>query len=84
MSLLAWIILGLIAGFLASKILNNTGQGAILDVVLGIVGAVIGGWLFATFGMAGVTGFNLYSVFVSMVGAVVLLVVYHAVSRGAH
>ncbi|SPJ14276.1 conserved membrane hypothetical protein [Burkholderiales bacterium] len=84
MSLLAWIILGLIAGFLASKIVNNTGQGAILDIVLGIVGAVIGGWLFTTFGMAGLTGFNLYSVFVSMVGAVVLLVVYHAVSRGAH
>jgi uncharacterized membrane protein YeaQ/YmgE (transglycosylase-associated protein family) len=84
MSLLAWIILGLIAGFLASKIVNNTGQGAILDIVLGIVGAVIGGWLFTTFGMPGLTGFNLYSVFVSMVGAVVLLVVYHAVSRGAH
>jgi len=84
MSLLAWIILGLIAGFLASKIVNNTGQGAILDIVLGIVGAVIGGWLFTTFGMAGLTGFNLYSVFVSMVGAVVLLVVYHAVSRGAY
>jgi len=84
MSLLAWIILGLIAGFLASKIVNNTGQGAILDIVLGIVGAVIGGWLFTTFGMVGLTGFNLYSVFVSMVGAVVLLVVYHAVSRGAH
>jgi uncharacterized membrane protein YeaQ/YmgE (transglycosylase-associated protein family) len=84
MSLLAWIILGLIAGFLASKIVNNTGQGAILEIVLGIVGAVIGGWLFTTFGMAGLTGFNLYSVFVSMVGAVVLLVVSHAVSRGAH
>jgi uncharacterized membrane protein YeaQ/YmgE (transglycosylase-associated protein family) len=84
MSLLAWIILGLIAGFLASKIVNNTGQGAILDIVLGIVGAVIGGWLFTTFGMVGLTGFNLYSVFVSMVGAVVLLVVYHAVSRGAY
>ncbi len=84
MSLLAWIILGLIAGFLASKIVNNTGQGAILDIVLGVVGAVIGGWLFTTFGMAGLTGFNLYSVFVSMVGAVVLLVVYHGVSRGVH
>jgi len=84
MSLLAWIILGLIAGFLASKIVNNTGQGAILDIVLGIVGAVIGGWLFTTFGMVGLTGFNLYSVFVSMVGAVVLLVVYHAFSRGAY
>ena len=83
MSLLAWIVLGLIAGFVASKLVSGTGQGAILDIVLGVVGAVIGGWLFHTFGMAGVSGFNLYSLLVAVVGAVVLLVVYHAVSRGA-
>jgi uncharacterized membrane protein YeaQ/YmgE (transglycosylase-associated protein family) len=81
MSLLAWIVLGLIAGFIASKIVNKTGQGAVLDIVLGIVGAVIGGSLFTTLGMAGVTGFNLYSLLVAVVGAVLLLVVYHAVSR---
>jgi uncharacterized membrane protein YeaQ/YmgE (transglycosylase-associated protein family) len=82
MSILAWIVLGLISGFIASKIVNKTGEGFILDIVLGIVGAVIGGWLFNTFGMAGVTGLNLYSLLVAVVGAVVLLVVYHALFRG--
>lgn len=83
MSLLAWIVLGLIAGFVASKLVSGTGQGAVMDIVLGVVGAVLGGWLFNSFGMAGVSGFNLYSLLVAVVGAVVLLVVYHAVSRGA-
>jgi uncharacterized membrane protein YeaQ/YmgE (transglycosylase-associated protein family) len=83
MSLLAWIVLGLVAGFIASKIVNKSGQGFILDIVLGIVGAVVGGWLFTTFGMPGVTGFNLYSVLVSVVGAALLLVVYHAFNRSA-
>jgi uncharacterized membrane protein YeaQ/YmgE (transglycosylase-associated protein family) len=81
MSVLAWIILGLIAGFIASKIINKSGEGLILDIVLGIVGAVIGGWLFNRFGAAGVTGFNIYSVAVAVVGAVLLLVVYHAIRR---
>jgi uncharacterized membrane protein YeaQ/YmgE (transglycosylase-associated protein family) len=81
MSVLAWIILGLIAGFIASKIINKSGEGLILDIVLGIVGAVIGGWLFNQFGAAGVTGFNIYSVAVAVVGAVLLLVVYHAIRR---
>jgi uncharacterized membrane protein YeaQ/YmgE (transglycosylase-associated protein family) len=80
MSLLAWIVLGLIAGFIASKLIYNTGQGLVLDIVLGIVGAVVGGWLFTTFGMAGVTGFNLYSMLVAVVGAALFLVVYHAVT----
>jgi uncharacterized membrane protein YeaQ/YmgE (transglycosylase-associated protein family) len=69
MSILAWIVLGLLAGFIASKVINSTGEGFILDIVLGIVGAVVGGWLFNTFGMAGVTGFNLYSLLVAVVGA---------------
>ena len=77
MSFIAWIILGLIAGFIASKIVNKSGEGFLLDVVLGIVGAVIGGWLFRTFGMPGVTGFNVYSLGVAIAGAVVFLVVYH-------
>jgi uncharacterized membrane protein YeaQ/YmgE (transglycosylase-associated protein family) len=81
MSVLAWIILGLIAGFVASKIVNKSGEGLILDIVLGIVGAVIGGWLFNQFGAAGVTGFNFYSILVAVVGAVLLLVVYHAIRR---
>jgi uncharacterized membrane protein YeaQ/YmgE (transglycosylase-associated protein family) len=81
MSILGWIILGLIAGFIASKIVNRTGEGLFLDIILGIVGGVVGGWLFEFFGKAGVTGFNLYSMFVAIVGAVVVLVVYHAIRR---
>ena len=80
MSILAWIILGLIAGFVASKIVNKTGEGLVLDIVLGVVGAVVGGFLFNQFGAAGVTGFNVYSMFVAVVGAVIVLVVYHAVT----
>jgi uncharacterized membrane protein YeaQ/YmgE (transglycosylase-associated protein family) len=78
MSFLAWIVLGLLAGFIGSKIVNRRGEGIVLDVLLGIVGAVIGGWLFHSFGAAGVSGLNLYSLFVAVLGAVVLLVVYHA------
>lgn len=81
MSFLAWIILGLIAGFIASKMVNHTGEGIFLDIVLGIVGAVVGGWLFSFFGAHGVTGVNLYSILVSVVGAVVVLWVYHALIR---
>jgi uncharacterized membrane protein YeaQ/YmgE (transglycosylase-associated protein family) len=81
MSILAWIILGLIAGFIASKLVNNAGEGLILDIVLGIVGAVLGGYLFQTFGMVGVTGLNFYSILVAVIGAVVFLFVYHAFVR---
>jgi uncharacterized membrane protein YeaQ/YmgE (transglycosylase-associated protein family) len=79
MSILGWIVLGLIAGFIGSKIVNRHGEGLILDIVLGIVGAVVGGFLFAQFGAAGVTGFNLYSMLVAVIGAIVILVLYHAV-----
>jgi uncharacterized membrane protein YeaQ/YmgE (transglycosylase-associated protein family) len=81
MSILAWIILGLIAGFIASKLVNKAGEGVVLDIVLGIVGAIVGGWLFSAFGAAGVTGLNPYSMLVAVVGAVVVLVVYHALFR---
>lgn len=81
MSFIAWIVLGLIAGFIASKIVNKSGEGMLMDIILGIVGAVIGGWLFRTFGMPGVTGFNLYSLGVAVVGAAVFLIVYHALTR---
>jgi uncharacterized membrane protein YeaQ/YmgE (transglycosylase-associated protein family) len=81
MSIIAWIILGLIAGFVASKIVNRTGEGVILDVLLGIGGAVVGGWLFHIFGMRGATGLNLYSMFVATLGATVVLVVYHGLFR---
>ncbi len=69
MSIIGWIILGLIAGFIASKIVNKVGQGFWLDIALGIIGAVVGGFLFESFGGTGVTGFNLYSMFVAVVGA---------------
>jgi uncharacterized membrane protein YeaQ/YmgE (transglycosylase-associated protein family) len=81
MSLIAWIILGLLAGFIGSKLVNRRGEGIILDVLLGVVGAVIGGWLFNRFGAAGVTGLNLYSLLVAVIGAVVVLLVYHALRR---
>jgi uncharacterized membrane protein YeaQ/YmgE (transglycosylase-associated protein family) len=82
MSILAWIVLGLIAGFIGSKLVSKAGEGVILDIVLGIVGAIVGGYLFSIFGAHGVTGLNLYSLFVAVIGAVVVLVVYHAV-RGS-
>jgi uncharacterized membrane protein YeaQ/YmgE (transglycosylase-associated protein family) len=83
MSIVAWIVLGLIAGFIGSKIVNKQGEGFALDVVLGIVGAVVGGFVFNLLGASGVTGVNLYSMLVAVVGAVIVLVVYHAVRRAA-
>ena len=81
MSFLAWIVLGLLAGFIGSKLVNKSGEGFVGDILLGIVGAVIGGWLFSTFGQPGVSGVNLYSLLVAVVGSVVVLVVYHALFR---
>ncbi|HUK59890.1 MAG TPA: GlsB/YeaQ/YmgE family stress response membrane protein [Stellaceae bacterium] len=78
MSFVSWIILGLIAGFIASKIVNKKGAGIALDIVLGILGAIVGGLLFGLVGASGVTGVNLYSMMVAIVGAVVVLWVYHA------
>jgi uncharacterized membrane protein YeaQ/YmgE (transglycosylase-associated protein family) len=78
MSFLAWIVLGLISGFIASKIVNKAGQGIVMDIVLGIIGAVAGGWLFNTIGHIGVTGLNFYSILVAVVGAVIVLFIYHA------
>ena len=83
MSIIAWLILGLISGFIASKLVNKTGDGIIVDIILGIIGAIAGGWLFNTFGMPGVTGLNIYSMLVAVVGAVVVLVIYHAIRRRA-
>jgi len=80
-SILGWIILGLISGFIASKVVNKAGEGLLMDIVLGIVGAVVGGWLFNQFGHSGVTGFNIYSMFVAVVGAILVLLIYHAVRR---
>jgi uncharacterized membrane protein YeaQ/YmgE (transglycosylase-associated protein family) len=81
MSILAWLVVGLIAGFLASKVVNKTGSGVIMDIVLGIVGAMVGGFLFNSIGHSAPSGINLYSIFVSFIGAVVVLLVYHALFR---
>jgi uncharacterized membrane protein YeaQ/YmgE (transglycosylase-associated protein family) len=81
MSILAWIVLGLIAGFIGSKLVNKSGEGVVLDIALGIVGAVFGGWLFNFFGASGVSGVNLYSLLVAVIGSVLVLVLYHAVRR---
>jgi uncharacterized membrane protein YeaQ/YmgE (transglycosylase-associated protein family) len=81
MSFLAWIVLGLIAGYIGSKIVNRQGEGILLDILLGVVGAFAGGFLFHIFGASGVSGLNLYSLFVAVIGAVVVLFLYHLVRR---
>jgi uncharacterized membrane protein YeaQ/YmgE (transglycosylase-associated protein family) len=81
MSIVAWIVLGLIAGFIGSKIVNKAGEGVVVDIILGIVGAVVGGFIFRFFGASGVTGLNIYSLIVAVIGSVVLLVIYHALKR---
>jgi len=80
MSILAWIVLGLIAGFIASQIVNRHGGNLLLDIILGVVGAVVGGFLFNQFGAGGVSGLNLYSMLVAVIGAVVVLVIYHMIA----
>jgi uncharacterized membrane protein YeaQ/YmgE (transglycosylase-associated protein family) len=81
MSVIAWIILGLIAGWIASKMVVGTGQGLFLDIALGIVGAIVGGFLYSgIFGGVGVTGVNIGSILVSIVGAIIVLWIYHALA----
>jgi uncharacterized membrane protein YeaQ/YmgE (transglycosylase-associated protein family) len=77
--IIAWILVGLIGGFLASKVVNKTGEGTLRDVLLGIVGGIVGGIVFRAFGSHGVTGFNLWSVLVAFIGGIVILVLYHAI-----
>ena len=79
MGIVSWIILGLIAGFIGSKIVDRQGQGFWLDIALGIVGALVGGFFFALFGVSGFTGLYIYSMFVAVVGSVVVLLIYNAV-----
>lgn len=83
MSFLAWLVLGLLAGFIGSKLVNKSGEGLLLDIVLGIVGAIVGGYVFTLFGASGVSGLNLYSLLVAVVGSVLVLVIYHAIVRRA-
>ncbi|MGZ8299130.1 MAG: GlsB/YeaQ/YmgE family stress response membrane protein [Rhodoplanes sp.] len=80
MSILAWIILGLIAGFIGSRIVDREGKGLWLNLALGIIGAIVGGVIFSAFGASGVTGVNLYSMIVAVIGSIVVLWIYHAVS----
>ena len=80
MSIISWIILGLIAGFIGSKIVNKQGDGMLLDIALGIVGAIVGGIIFSFFGATGITGLNIWSMIVAIVGSVVVLWAYHALS----
>ena len=81
MGFIAWLVLGAIAGFIASKIVDKEGKGLLLNIVLGVVGAEVGGLLFGLFGMSGVTGLNLYSVLVAVLGSVILLWIYHKLIR---
>ena len=80
MGIISWIILGLIAGFIASKIVDKQGQGFWLDIALGIVGALVGGFLFNLLGATGVTGLNIYSMVVAVVGAVAVLLIYNGLA----
>ena len=80
MSIVSWIILGLIAGFVGGKIVNREGQGFWLNMALGIAGALVGGFLFDLFGASGVTGLNIYSMIVAVVGSVVVLLTYNVIA----
>ena len=79
MGIISWVVVGLIAGFIGSKLVNKTGEGLIRDIILGIIGAFVGGWIFTVMGAAGVNGVNIYSIFVAVIGAVVVLVAYHSI-----
>ena len=83
MNLVSWLVLGLLAGFVASKLMNKRGEGIGMDIVLGIIGAVVGGWIFRLLGSAGVTGLNVWSILVAIVGAVLVLGFFHAIKGSA-
>ena len=81
MSLFAWLVLGLLAGFIASHIVNHRGEGMVLDILLGIVGAIVGGWVFHMLGLTGIATLNLYSLLVAVLGSILFLVLYHGIRR---
>jgi uncharacterized membrane protein YeaQ/YmgE (transglycosylase-associated protein family) len=78
MNLLSFILLGLVAGFIGSKVVNKTGSGLVIDTAIGVVGAVVGGYLASMVGARGITGFNLPSLIIAVIGAVIVLLVYRA------
>ena len=80
MSILGWAFFGLITGFIASKVVSNQGQGCLVDIALGLVGSVVGGALFSALGDQVFMQFDLKSMFVAIIGAVVVLVIYHALT----
>ena len=80
MGIISWIILGLIAGYIGSKIVDKQGQGLWLNLALGIIGALVGGFLFDLFGATGVTGLNIWSMIVAIVGSIVVLLIYNALA----
>lgn len=80
MSFIAWIAFGLVAGFIASRIVNRRGSGLAINVILGVFGSMVGGMIFNFFGAAGVTGFNVRSLVVAVFGAILVLAAYHAIS----
>ena len=85
MNIISWLVLGLIAGFIASKLINKSGEGIALDIVLGIVGAFIGGYVVRALGIGGgVSGLNIPSLLTAVLGAVIFLVIYHAVRGKRH
>jgi len=79
MSIVFWSVLGLVAGFVANEIVSGRGEGVFLDITLGIVGALLGGWIFHAVGAPGVTGLDIWSLFVAVFGAALCLVIWHAV-----
>ncbi len=80
---IAWILVGLIGGYLASRVVNRRGEGLLRDIFLGVIGGIVGGLIFRAVGHHGVTGFNLWSILVAFIGGVVVLLLYHAVT-GQH
>ena len=83
MGWISWIVLGLIAGFIASKLVNRRGAGILLDIVIGIVGAVVGGFIGDKLGVGGLEGFSLWSILLSVLGAIIVLLVYRAIAARA-
>jgi len=81
MTLLAWLIVGLVAGVLASMVMGGTGYGLIGDIIIGIVGAFVGGWLFSALGVASPLGGMAGTILVAFIGAVVLLFLIHLLRR---
>jgi uncharacterized membrane protein YeaQ/YmgE (transglycosylase-associated protein family) len=80
MGIIAWLVLGLIAGFLASLVMRGGGYGILGDIIVGIVGALIGGFIFSAITGNGITGFNVWSIFVAFVGAVILIAILRALA----